>query len=60
MARLTNYPESKLIKVLWRQASCAIEMEDLGQITCDLIEMSQLIEKLKIRHLHVDMSRCTA
>ncbi|XP_037046205.1 SET and MYND domain-containing protein 4 [Bradysia coprophila] len=54
-ARLTNYPQSKLIKVLWRQASCSIELKDLNQLIRDIKEMNELLDKLDIRHLHVDM-----
>lgn len=55
--RLTNYPKSKLIKVLWRQASCSIKLADVNQLENDLKEINDLLDGLKIRHLHVDMSR---
>lgn len=59
LARLENYPKSKLIKVLWRQASCAIQLEDLDLFVSDLMEMNELLDELKIRHQHTDMSRYT-
>lgn len=59
LARLENYPKSKLIKVLWRQACCAIQLEDVDLLTSDLMEMNELLDELNIRHQHVDMSRYT-
>ncbi|KAJ6603167.1 SET and MYND domain-containing protein 4, partial [Pseudolycoriella hygida] len=53
-ARLTNYPKSKLFKVLYRQACCSIQLEDLKQLEKDLKEIDNLLDELKIRHLHSD------
>lgn len=57
LARLTNYPKSKLIKVLWRQACCSIKLKDLKNLTDDLTEINDALDEMKIRNLHVDMSR---
>lgn len=59
LARLNNYPKSKLVKVLWRKASCAVKMEDLKELTLATTEMMMLLNELGIQHLHVDMSRYT-
>lgn len=52
-----NYPQSKLVKVLWRQARCAIELENLGRLTSDLTELNRLLDELKIQHIHGDLSK---
>lgn len=56
LARQHSYPKSKLIKVLWRQATCSMKLQNLDQLINDLNEIDGILDELKIRHLHEDKS----